>query len=92
MAANPQIDTNVFAVARFQSCAADLRFTAAHLQAIEEEMADALQEMRRQGESPERLLIAGEVLADLRAALGELGYTRRSTKSGAPGGQPIISL
>ena len=92
MAANPQLDGTVFTVSRFQACATDLRQTMAHLQAIEEEMADTVQEMRSQDGSRERLLIAEDMLADLRAALSELGYVRRIAQSPTNYEQPAISL
>ena len=92
MAANPRLDDTIFTVSRFQACATDLRQTVAHLQAIEEELADTLQEMHYQGEARERLLIAGDMLADLRAALSQLGYTRRVAQAATPFGQPAISI
>ena len=78
MAANLQLDDTVFALSRFQACTADLRHTVACLQAIEEEMAEAVQEMRHQNETAERLCIAEDMLADLRAALREIAYVRQS--------------
>jgi hypothetical protein len=76
MAANLQLDNTVFALSRFQTCTADLRHAVACLQAIEEEMAEAVQEMYHQNETSERLCIAEDMLADLRAALRELGCLR----------------
>lgn len=77
MAANPQLDGTVFTSSRLRTCMADLSHTIDHLQAIEAEMADIVQEMLYQGDSRERILIVNEMLADLRSALNELGYVHR---------------
>lgn len=80
MAANPQLDGGIFPFSRFQACAANLHQTVARLQAIEEEMADSVQKMHSQGASPERLLIAEDMLADLRAALDKIGNAPRFSR------------
>jgi hypothetical protein len=84
MAANPQLDATIFTVSRFQACATDLHQTVARLQAIEEELANTVQEMRFQDDSRERLLIAADMLADLRAALSGLGCVRRFAQPATP--------
>jgi hypothetical protein len=68
----PALDPEVFTVARFQACTADLRTTIAHLQAIEYEMHEAILQMRCEDHSRELLIVAESVLSDVHSALREL--------------------
>jgi len=54
---------------------ADCRETTARLHQVEQEMTDVLRQMRAEGQSRERLLVAGLVLASLQSALDELADT-----------------
>jgi hypothetical protein len=92
MVANPQLDGTVFTVSRFQACATDLRHAVAHLQAIEQELSDTVQQMRYFDDSRERLMIAEDMLADLRTALGEIGYVCRGAQAATARERPALSL
>jgi len=62
-------DTSVFALSRFQEYVADFRQTLEHLAEIEQTMANAVAEMKAQGQPRERLLVAEMILDDLRGIL-----------------------
>jgi hypothetical protein len=63
-------DPSVFALALFQECVVDSRQTLEHLAKIEATMANAVAEMKAQGQPRERLLVAEMILDDLRGILG----------------------
>lgn len=60
---------SVLALARFQECVVGFRQTLEHLAEIEETMANAVAEMKAQGQPRERLLVAEMILDDLRGIL-----------------------
>jgi hypothetical protein len=62
-------DPSVFALALFQECVVDSRQTLDHLAKIEATMANAVAEMKAQGQPRERLLVSESMLSDLRELL-----------------------
>lgn len=62
-------EASVFALKRFQEIVADLQDTLQHLGEIDEEMGQALADMKSQGLSRARLLVGHAMLNDLRGIM-----------------------
>ena len=71
-------EPSVFALARFQKLIADLHDTVDHLAEIEEQMAQAVTDMKAQGHPRQHLLVSESMLTDLRGLLATALPYRKS--------------